>query len=134
MVAGPREEQAVSHVAWRRRRRRGGGGCQPTPIPGPGRWVRRAVGPCTGRPAGASAAVVGGGGAQASNSFRGFYLALLGEIEYDDCPGVPRELVLLPSRLNFSLAAMSSWTRTIVVPLSIISAFKPVRRLPPERG
>ena len=29
---------------------------------------------------------------------------------------------------------MSSWTRTIVVPLSIISAFKPIRHLPPERG
>ena len=29
---------------------------------------------------------------------------------------------------------MSSWTRTIVVPLSIFSAHKPVRRLPPEKG
>jgi squalene-hopene/tetraprenyl-beta-curcumene cyclase len=29
---------------------------------------------------------------------------------------------------------MSSWTRTIVVPLSIFSACKPVRRLPPEQG
>ena len=29
---------------------------------------------------------------------------------------------------------MSSWTRTIVVPLSIFSAYKPVRHLPPERG
>jgi squalene-hopene/tetraprenyl-beta-curcumene cyclase len=29
---------------------------------------------------------------------------------------------------------MSSWTRTIVVPLSIFSACKPVRHLPPEKG
>ncbi len=29
---------------------------------------------------------------------------------------------------------MSSWTRTIVVPLSIFSACKPVRNLPPDRG
>jgi squalene-hopene/tetraprenyl-beta-curcumene cyclase len=29
---------------------------------------------------------------------------------------------------------MSSWTRTIVVPLSIFYAHKPVRRLPPEKG
>ena len=35
----------------------------------------------------------------------------------------------IPSRLNFSLSAMSAWTRTIVVPLSIMSHFKPVRRL-----
>jgi squalene-hopene/tetraprenyl-beta-curcumene cyclase len=74
------------------------------------------------------------GGAQACNSFTKFYLALLGQIPYDDCPSVPPELVLLPSRLNFSLSAMSSWTRTIVVPLSIMSAFKPVRALAPAQG
>src|SRR4029077_17025400 len=82
----------------------------------------------------ARAAVLAAGGAQASNSFTRFYLALLGQIQYDACPALPPELVLLPSRLNFSLAAMSAWTRTIVVPLSIISAFKPVRRLAPEQG
>lgn len=74
------------------------------------------------------------GGAQACNSFTRFYLALLGQIEYDECPCVPPEMVLIPSWLNFSLAAMSAWTRTIVVPLSIISAYKPVRRLPAELG
>jgi squalene-hopene/tetraprenyl-beta-curcumene cyclase len=79
-------------------------------------------------------AVLAMGGAQACNSFTRFYLALLGQIGYDECPSVPPEMVLVPSRLNFSLAAMSSWTRTIVVPLSIMSACKPVRRLPPERG
>ena len=47
---------------------------------------------------------------------------------------MPPELVLVPSRLGFSLSAMSAWTRTIVVPLSIISAFKPVQALPPEQG
>ncbi len=82
----------------------------------------------------ARAAILGAGGAQASNSFTRFYLALLGQLDYDDCPSVPPELVLLPSWLNFSLAAMSAWTRTIVVPLSIISAFKPVHPLAPEQG
>jgi squalene-hopene/tetraprenyl-beta-curcumene cyclase len=82
----------------------------------------------------ARTAILAAGGAQASNSFTRFYLALLGQIDYDECPSVPPELVLLPSWLNFSLAAMSAWTRTIVVPLSIISAFKPVRRLPAEQG
>jgi squalene-hopene/tetraprenyl-beta-curcumene cyclase len=74
------------------------------------------------------------GGARACNSFTRFYLALLGQIGYDECPSVPPELVLLPPRLGFSLYAMSSWTRTIVVPLSIMSAVKPVRRLAPELG
>jgi squalene-hopene/tetraprenyl-beta-curcumene cyclase len=79
-------------------------------------------------------AVLEMGGAQACNSFTRFYLALLGQVGYEECPSVPPELVLIPSRLGFSLAAMSAWTRTIVVPLAIMSAKKPVRRLPPERG
>ena len=49
-------------------------------------------------------------------------------------PSVPPEMVLLPRWVYFNLYAMSSWTRTIVVPLSIFSAYKPVRQLPPENG
>ncbi len=79
-------------------------------------------------------AILAMGGAQGCNSFTRFYLALLGQIGYDDCPTVPPEVVLIPSWLNFSLAAMSSWTRTIVVPLTFLSAFKPSRTLPPEKG
>ena len=74
------------------------------------------------------------GGADACNSFTRFYLALLGQIGYDQCPSVPPELVLIPSRLNFSMSAMSAWTRTIVVPLSIMSHYKPVRAIEPQRG
>lgn len=72
------------------------------------------------------------GGAQACNSFTRFSLALHGQMSYDECPCVPPELALLPRRLG--LGAMSSWTRIMVVPLSIISALKPIRPLPPERG
>jgi squalene-hopene/tetraprenyl-beta-curcumene cyclase len=79
-------------------------------------------------------AILALGGVHACNSFTRFYLALLGQIPYDDCPSVPPEIVLIPSWLNFSLAAMSAWTRTIVVPLSIMSHYKPVRRIEPERG
>ena len=79
-------------------------------------------------------AILDAGGAGECNSFTRFYLALLGQISYDECPCVPPELVLLPSWLNFSLSAMSAWTRTIVVPLTIMSFYKPVRRLSPEQG
>ncbi|HEV3165601.1 MAG TPA: squalene--hopene cyclase [Isosphaeraceae bacterium] len=78
--------------------------------------------------------VLEAGGAQACNSFTRFYLALLGQIGYDQCPSVPPELTLVPPSVGFSLNAMSAWTRTIVVPLSIISALKLVHELPPERG
>jgi squalene-hopene/tetraprenyl-beta-curcumene cyclase len=82
----------------------------------------------------ARAVILEGGGARACNSFTRFYLALLGQIPYDEVPYVPPELMLVPASMPFSLASMSSWTRTIIVPLMIISAFKPVRKLAPEQG
>jgi squalene-hopene/tetraprenyl-beta-curcumene cyclase len=74
------------------------------------------------------------GGAARCNSFTKFYLALLGQFPYANCASVPVEMALLPRWFYFNLYAMSSWTRTIVVPLSIFSACKPVRTLPPELG
>jgi squalene-hopene/tetraprenyl-beta-curcumene cyclase len=74
------------------------------------------------------------GGAAGCNSFTKFYLALLGQFPYGNCASVPPEMVLLPRWVYVNLYAMSSWTRTIVVPLSIFSACKPVRHLPPDKG
>jgi squalene-hopene/tetraprenyl-beta-curcumene cyclase len=74
------------------------------------------------------------GGAAQCNSFTKFYLAFLGQFPYANCPAVPPELVLLPRWAYVHLYAMSSWTRTIVVPLSIFSAYKPVRHLPENIG
>jgi squalene-hopene/tetraprenyl-beta-curcumene cyclase len=70
------------------------------------------------------------GGAENCNSFTKFYLALLGQIPYANCPAVPPEMLLLPRWAYFNIYAMSSWTRTIVIPLSIFYAHKPVRQLP----
>jgi squalene-hopene/tetraprenyl-beta-curcumene cyclase len=74
------------------------------------------------------------GGAAGCNSFTKFYLALLGQFPYANCPAVPPEMLLLPPSAYFNLYAMSSWTRTIVVPLSIFYAHKPVRVLPADKG
>ncbi len=74
------------------------------------------------------------GGAARCNSFTQFYLALLGQFPYANCPAVPPEMMLLPKWAYFNIYAMSSWTRTIVIPLSIFYAHKPVRTLPPELG
>ena len=43
-------------------------------------------------------AILEAGGAHECNSFTRFYLALLGQIGYEECPCVPPELVLIPSR------------------------------------
>ncbi len=82
----------------------------------------------------ARSAILAHGGADAVNSFTRFYLALLGQISYEQCPAVPPEAVLLPKWFPVNLYAVSSWSRTIIVPLSIISALRPVRRLQPRLG
>lgn len=74
------------------------------------------------------------GGVRACNSFTRFYLALLGQLGYDECPTVPPELIFLPRWLGICLIEMSAWTRTIVMPLAIMSAIKPSRALPPSQG
>lgn len=79
-------------------------------------------------------AILAAGGAHFCNSFTRFYLALLGQIDYEDTPSVPPELLFLPRWFMLSLSRMSSWTRTIVVPLSIISALKPVKEVPASLG
>jgi squalene-hopene/tetraprenyl-beta-curcumene cyclase len=70
------------------------------------------------------------GGAEKVNSFTRYYMALLGAISYDQCPAVPPEMILLPKWAPFNIYEMSAWSRTIVVPLSLLWAFRPVRALP----
>jgi squalene-hopene/tetraprenyl-beta-curcumene cyclase len=82
----------------------------------------------------ARAAILAHGGADRVNSFTRFYLALLGQIPYRICPAVPPEMVLLPTWLPINLYRISAWSRTIFVPLSIMWAHQPVRRVPPACG
>ena len=74
------------------------------------------------------------GGPWVVNSFTRFYLALLGQISYSDCPAVPPEMILLPDWFPISLHRVSAWSRTMIVPLSLIWSFKPVRTLPRDKG
>lgn len=82
----------------------------------------------------ARSAIRAAGGADAVNSFTRFYLALLGQIPYASCPAVPPEVVLLPNWFPINIYRISSWSRTIVVPLSIMWALRPVRQIDADRG
>ena len=79
-------------------------------------------------------AILARGGADAVNSYTRFFLALLGQIPYDRCPAVPPEVVLLPKWFPVNLYAVSAWSRTIIVPLSIVSAKQPVRQIDPNHS
>lgn len=74
------------------------------------------------------------GGVEACNSFTKIYLAICGQYDWWRCPAVPPEMVLLPRWLYFNLYEMSSWSRGIVVPLSIVWALRPVRPVAPEHA
>ncbi len=82
----------------------------------------------------AKRAILAAGGAEKINSFTRYYLALLGVISYAQCPAVPPEIILVPNWCAFNIYEMSSWSRTIIVPLSILWAYKPVRPVPPDRS
>ncbi|MGH9711871.1 MAG: squalene--hopene cyclase [Candidatus Acidiferrales bacterium] len=71
------------------------------------------------------------GGLEASNSYTRFYLAMVGALDWSIVPAIPPELMLLPNWFPLNLNEMSSWTRGIVVPLTILYALKPDWHLPP---
>jgi squalene-hopene/tetraprenyl-beta-curcumene cyclase len=70
------------------------------------------------------------GGLEATNSYVRFYMAMFGAIDWSYVPAIPPELMLVPEWLPLSIWEMSSWTRGIVIPMTIISAVKPNWRLP----
>ncbi|MFT7617105.1 MAG: squalene-hopene/tetraprenyl-beta-curcumene cyclase [Planctomycetota bacterium] len=72
------------------------------------------------------------GGIDACNTFTKITLALFGQVSWRECPAVPPELILFPRWFPFNIYEMSSWSRTIVIPISIIWAGKPLRQVPPH--
>jgi squalene-hopene/tetraprenyl-beta-curcumene cyclase len=78
--------------------------------------------------------ILDGGGAEKCNSFTKFYFAGLGQISYDACPSIPPEIVFLPKWFYFNLYHVSAWTRTMILPLGLVTTLRYTRSLPPERG
>ena len=73
------------------------------------------------------------GGIPQMNTFSKLYLALLGQFPWKYLPTIPVEMVLLPGWAPFHICKMSSWSRAMLVPLSIINHFKLTRVLPGEK-
>jgi squalene-hopene/tetraprenyl-beta-curcumene cyclase len=74
------------------------------------------------------------GGAERCGSFTNFYLACLGQIPWNAVPAIPPEIVFLPTWSYFHLSKVSAWTRTMILPLSLVATLRPTRRLPRELG
>jgi len=78
--------------------------------------------------------VLAHGGVTACNTFTKMYLCGLGQYEYDAVPAIPPEIVLFPKWFYFNIYEISSWSRSILVPLAIVYAKKPFKKIQPEQG
>ena len=71
------------------------------------------------------------GGIQAANSYVKVNLSLFGLYPRECCPSIPPEVALLPFNCLYQ---MSSWTRAIIISLSIVHAANPQRPVPSGFG
>ena len=74
------------------------------------------------------------GGVREVNTFTKIYLCFFGQYDYDCVPAIPPEIVLFPNWFWFNIYEISSWSRGILVPLSIAYAKKPFKKIPAEMG
>jgi len=68
------------------------------------------------------------GGVPRMNTFSKLYLALLGLFPWDYVPTIPAEIILIGKWFHVNFYEMSSWSRSMLVPLAIINHFKPTRK------
>ena len=78
----------------------------------------------------ARAAILEHGGAETANVFTRYTLALYGQVPWRAVPSMPVELMLMPRWFPVNMWKMSYWSRTVVVPLLILAALKPLARNP----
>ena len=75
-------------------------------------------------------AIFANGGIKKTRVFTKMFLAMFGQLSWDDCPAVPVEIILFPNWFPFNIYEISSWSRGTVVPLSVVRSFEPVHELP----
>ncbi|MFF8958484.1 squalene--hopene cyclase [Streptomyces sp. NPDC014894] len=78
----------------------------------------------------ASAWIRDRGGVAESRVFTRIWLALFGWWKWDDLPEIPPELIFLPSWFPLNIYDFGCWARQTIVPLTIVSAKRPVKPAP----
>ncbi|HEX8863668.1 MAG TPA: squalene--hopene cyclase, partial [Actinomycetes bacterium] len=69
----------------------------------------------------------GHGGVERGRVFTRIWLALFGLWDWEDLPVMPPEMILLPSWAPLNVYDFACWARQTIVPLTIVSALRPVR-------
>jgi squalene-hopene/tetraprenyl-beta-curcumene cyclase len=62
--------------------------------------------------------------------FTRYWLAMIGIWPWEATPNLPPEVIRLPMWFPFSLYNFAQWARATIVPLTVVSARRPVRPLP----
>jgi len=75
-------------------------------------------------------AVLAAGGAERANVFTRAQLALFDQVPWRAVPVMPVEIMHLPLWFPFHLSKVSYWSRTVMVPLLVLMALRPVARNP----
>jgi len=75
-------------------------------------------------------AILAAGGAERTNVFTRAQLALFGQVPWRAVPVMPMQIMLLPRWFPFHLSKISYWSRTVVVPLLVLMAKRPIARNP----
>ena len=75
-------------------------------------------------------AILAAGGAERTNVFTRAQLALFGQVPWRAVPVMPLEIMHLPLWFPFHLSKVSYWSRTVIVPLLVLMALRPVARNP----
>ncbi|WP_420036819.1 squalene--hopene cyclase [Streptomyces sp. cg28] len=78
----------------------------------------------------ASAWVRERGGIASSRVFTRIWLALFGWWKWDDLPELPPELLYFPKWMPLNIYDFGCWARQTIVPLTVVSAKRPVRPAP----
>ena|SRR5690348_12119981 len=79
-------------------------------------------------------AILAAGGAERTNVFTRAQLALFGQVPWRAVPVMPLEIMHLPLWFPFHLSKVSYWSRTVIVPLLVLMAKRPVARNPGDVG
>lgn len=82
----------------------------------------------------ARAWILAQGGAAKANVFTRIMLAMFEQLPWRGVPFVPVEIMLLPKWFPFHLDKVSYWSRTVMVPLSILCTYKVKARNPLKIG
>jgi squalene-hopene/tetraprenyl-beta-curcumene cyclase len=75
-------------------------------------------------------AILANGGAETSNVFTRYSLAIFGQLPWRGVPAMPVELMLMPQWFPVNIWRFSYWSRTVIAPLLVVAAMRGRARNP----